>query len=792
MSSNFGIFHNVIESISGAKISQIYECWLHALDDLTWNYPLFTPKQELIVSNIFLCILMNWSSVYGPSSVTGLILSDNEIKKGLNSAEAKIRRRNYVEAIESDPIISDKPGVPPGDSNLAGERILHFMQNVCNGNNKNCDSNDIQDFTGLMLIDELKKFCRKEIFCSDNSRKYRNYDGKCNNLVENQSLFGSVGTPLGRIIFPAYDDGISNPRRKSVVPGKFLKPTRFISDKVLQDIPNLDTAVTTLNIYFGQTITHDNVETKVTRLDGERLSCCGTPSGKQRHQACFPINIRNADSFYGTFGVGCMDVARSMATVSLDCKFDVRQQENGRTPFIDASFLYGSSEGEAIVIREKVDGKMKTSAGNVLPLALTPECVVSGKCVFIGGDGRGNQNPPLVLINIVFMREHNRIAGMIKTAKPSWGDEKIYQETRKIVTAMFQSITWRRYVPEVIGSAAMSYYGLEISNTPSKSTYDPNLRPEILNSFTTAAFRFGHGTVTTDINLEFDNGTSSSIKFKDGYFEPFALSDNNILTAMARGLVTQNPRKASVFMASSVSKQLYNSGGKRDFAGDLGAVNIQRGRDHGLPSYNEFREHFGLPKLTKFSDFPVSGDTLTNIKKAYDDIDDVDLFPGGLLEEHIADASVGPLFSNIMGKQFRILMKGDRFFYNNGNRVGDAPELIGHQFTNARFKGFFFMIQNIRLRDPLTSYEYCMRRTRNTDSLLELSKFTRKTKYYLKARLNNSTKPSMARMLCDNTGIGSIQRNAFKNEGPGNPVVSCASIKKMNFNVIINGLPDDL
>ena len=100
--------------------------------------------------------------------------------------------------------------------------------------------------------------------------------------------------------------------------------------------------------------------------------------------------------------------------------------------------------------------------------------------------------------------------------------------------------------------------------------------------------------------------------------------------------------------------------------------NIQRGRDHGLPTYADMREACGLRRLTSFHSTPreVPRDVWRNIKRVYRwpttqatscrDVRDIDLFTGGLAERPRPGAVVGPTFLCIIGRQFSSLLHGDR------------------------------------------------------------------------------------------------------------------------------------
>ena len=105
---------------------------------------------------------------------------------------------------------------------------------------------------------------------------------------------------------------------------------------------------------------------------------------------------------------------------------------------------------------------------------------------------------------------------------------------------------------------------------------------------------------------------------------------------------------------------------------DLASLNIQRGRDHGLAPYNIWREQCGLKRFSDWEELEdvMDKSTVSRIENLYEDVDDIDLFTGGMAEKPVVGGIVGPTFACIIGQQFLNLRKGDRFWYENGNHPG--------------------------------------------------------------------------------------------------------------------------
>ena len=103
---------------------------------------------------------------------------------------------------------------------------------------------------------------------------------------------------------------------------------------------------------------------------------------------------------------------------------------------------------------------------------------------------------------------------------------------------------------------------------------------------------------------------------------------------------------------------------------DLASLNIQRGRDHGLSDYNSVRAAYGLPRVTSFAQITSDVELQAELQSLYGSVDNIDLWVGGLAEDHVAGSSAGPLFRTILSDQFERLRDGDRFWYQNGSQNG--------------------------------------------------------------------------------------------------------------------------
>jgi peroxidase len=101
---------------------------------------------------------------------------------------------------------------------------------------------------------------------------------------------------------------------------------------------------------------------------------------------------------------------------------------------------------------------------------------------------------------------------------------------------------------------------------------------------------------------------------------------------------------ADAHFTNAVHQQLFNNLGKVGYS--LDTININRGRDHGLRSYNAYRQFCGLKRAVHFSDLKnIPAHTIQNLKKVYQSVDAIDLYTGGISEVPVRGGSVGHTFA---------------------------------------------------------------------------------------------------------------------------------------------------
>ncbi|XP_076808410.1 peroxidase mlt-7-like [Clavelina lepadiformis] len=512
--------------------------------------------------------------------------------------------------------------------------------------------------------------------------KYSPVDGSCNNALNPYA--GTARTPLKRLLPPTHDDNAQAFRRSSS--GNELPLARTVSNILNSGVgvTNRNSSVTNaMFVQFGQYMTHDFASTPTVEVDmGTCL--CSNPDPR----ACINVPVASHDPHYDP-SITCIPLKASKAVSG--CDEGPTEQINSLSAYIDASTIYGSYQELTIKLRDpnsagKLLLKNTESAISGCPIhrnkkilpfrrdfpevtSKTFACPAHGNspACFISGEERVNENIGLSSSHLLFAREHNRIAERMKILNPEWDDDTVFYESRRIVIAMHQIITYREFLPLLLGPKLMKEFDLGVLINGFYYGYDATYDATISNAFTTAAFRYGHSQVGSFFHRpspDFDSSEAPSIRTFQALFDQSAVI-NGTSPAIMRGLVMDAAKLVDPDFVEDLRNRMFE--GSQKPGEDLLAINIQRGRHHGLPTYNSFREFCGLRRAILWKDLSdvISNSILYKLKLIYENVDDVDLYVGGISETPLHGATVGPTFGCIIASQFRDLKKGDRYWFEN-------------------------------------------------------------------------------------------------------------------------------
>ena len=459
-----------------------------------------------------------------------------------------------------------------------------------------------------------------------NEVHFRTIDGSNNNLAD--PAMNQTGTDFARVGPANFSDGIS-----AMTPGP---NPREISNIVVaqaetgEDGPHLmddnGIALSGMMYAWGQFIDHD--------LD---LQKGGTTTD-------ISITVPADDEFLEPGSI--IPLTRVAIDPATGVPGHPATAINTITGWLDGSQVYGSDATTAASLRT-ADGHMKMSAGDNLPI--DPQ---SG--MFMAGDVRAQENPDLTALQVLFVREHNYQVDKLEKQHPNWSGDQLYEMAKAITTAEMVNITYSEFLPHLLGKDAIEpYHG-----------YDANVDGRITEEFAGAAFRFGHSIVSDEISAISNLGAFTSEQtLAESFFEDTATFN----ATGADGLL----RHLSGDLANLLDTRIVD--GLRNFLVDppdgidLAAINIRRAHDLGLGTLNQTREALGLTPYTTFDQVSSDPVTAAALKEAYVSVDAIDLWTGGLAEDHVAGSVVGSTFGKIIGDQFTALRDGDRYYFENQN-----------------------------------------------------------------------------------------------------------------------------
>jgi hypothetical protein len=568
----------------------------------------------------------------------------------------------------------------------------------------------------------------------------RTLDGSGNNAAH--PAWGQAGTQYLRVAAPNYADGIGQ-----MVAGP---SPRYVSNRIFNDQgQNLfsENDISQWGWAWGQFIDHD----------------IGLRDEQPAEDASMPYDKKDKLEDFSN-DVGTIAFSRTPAAPGTG-RNSPRQQINTLSSFIDASNVYGVTNARLDWLRDgPVDGNPSNNAATLImstggylpratargdassapPMDLMGALTGAPSQAVVAGDVRANENVALTAIHTLFAREHNRIVAALPNTGLS--EEQKFQIARRVVGAGVEYITYNEFLP-TLGVGLDPYHG-----------YSPTVDPSLSNEFAVVGYRahsmvhgefeptVAAGTFTDDqLNNVFPAEGITVERNDDGTVTlviPLVVAFGNpdLLTQIGEGPILEslgeheykndeqidNALRSVLFEVPKPNGQSPPSCGSPVIkpscftdVSDLGADDIQRGRDHGMPSYNDLRKAYGLAPVKSFTEitgestdsFPtndpkidphdpiddadilgfvelrdaqgnviplgsenaqeeaVSGVRRTTLaarlRAIYGDVDKVDAFVGMVSEKHVPGTEFGPLQLAIWKKQFEALRDGDRFFYLN-------------------------------------------------------------------------------------------------------------------------------
>lgn len=327
---------------------------------------------------------------------------------------------------------------------------------------------------------------------------------------------------------------------------------------------------------------------------------------------------------------------------------------NEVTHWWDGSQIYGSDQQTVDHLRSHVDGKLRLNQNGTLPL--------NKRGIEETGMVR-NWWIGLAMLHNLFAREHNAICDHLKGAYPSWDDGRLFNVARLINAAVMAKIHTVEWTPAVLPNPILdkalnaNWFGLLTNlfkvGKKRKTVAEINVRnPEMGGAVGNPIEKYGSPYGLTEEFVEvyrlhsFLPETLTIKRINDKMVE-----DVHFVTSRQAGSGKLNRRVPMADLFYSFGQQhpgqlVLNNYPKfmqeLSIPGnpvyDMGAVDILRARERGVPRYNEFRRQLGLNPILTFDDLTDNKEHVEALKEVYgnrrEDVEKLDLMIGTLGEGH--------------------------------------------------------------------------------------------------------------------------------------------------------------
>jgi len=488
-------------------------------------------------------------------------------------------------------------------------------------------------------------------------------NGACHD--EEEPFEGLSGAVHIRTEKPQYVDGLRQPiiDRPSA---------REISNAVIrqpENRPELLTNIkraTRLLIFFGQFIDHDFALVLEQEFDINDEAVA-----EEAGSELFPIEIPRNDPNPLFNGLTEMVISRSQFVVD---EKGVRQFTSVLTPYLDLGQCYGDDPSRTLFLRAPTGGELRfdptvfqQTRAEFPPFDNNgpPQC----------GDRRCGENAFLFTWHALFNRNHNYWARLVASANrldPIRDNNLIFNIARVKNIIEYQSIVWTQYLSYLLGRRTFEDLTGEYSFTP-------GVDPTVSLVFTTAIFRYGHSGVSNDIaylDAVGGNEIRPPLPLASSFMMPrltFTLPNGQIQDLVGNMMAGQasfaHPRLDSR-VVDGIRNSLFANVMPPGF--DLPGRNIQRARDHGIDTINQYRivaglEPYECPLNPRecFNEITEDEEIADALYELYGNIEECETWPCGMAEDSYLDSLLGETFTFVMAESFQRIRQSDRLWYDN-------------------------------------------------------------------------------------------------------------------------------